>query len=337
MSMRSVALAAMAACASLAHAATTYSVQQLPCIRDAAGCSVSVPTALSPSGAFVLGASSKPTDGRLVGTVWSGHHARHLVTPASALADQHAINDRGLAAGSLFDDATTSSRAVHWTADGHVRELPPLVQGDSAEAFGISADGDVAGLELGQADNTWIPVVWHHHQPRALGLPAGVVGAYPRAMSPAGVMVGNGYDAANVSHAILWSNGSVVTIGPANAQASGVNDSGQVVGYSGAAAFVATASSISYLSSYGAAAQANAIDSHGMVVGSSQYGSIEGRAVRWVDGQMEDLNSMLDASAVSAGWVLLSAIAIDESGRIIALAHRGFENRTAVLLVPSGS
>jgi hypothetical protein len=331
MSMRSVAILAMAAAASLAHAAgpVAYSVRELPALNPSDPCT-GQPVALSPTSGLVVGTSCRHKGGQAAAVLWDDASARALHSSPASPTQPTAVNDRGLVAGTV-DDINLVGQAVLWGKDGRAHSLPPLAEGDSTEATGISATGDVAGLELNRADNRWIPVRWHQRQPTVLALPAGQVGAYPTAMSTKGVMAGRGYDATGASSAVLWNAGTATVVGPRNAIGLGVNDAGQVVGeyrpFPGVdGAFLAVGATTTILPMR----SASAINSAGVIVGDSN-----GVAVRWIAGDQQALTGLLDAEAQAAHWSLFFARAIDDEGRIVATGQRSGGEWTNVLLVPA--
>ena len=334
MSMRTVAILATAAAASLAHAANpvTYAVRELPPLK-AAPCPTGQPGALSPTSGLVVGTSCRRQGGQPAAVVWDGATSRALISPSADYTSPAAVNDRGQAAGWIDDSDLIHTQAVLWRNDGHVSPLAPLAEGDSTEAWGISATGDVAGLELNDGDNRWIPVQWHHRQPKLLALPASQVGGYVTTVSAQGVMAGRSYDATGAERAILWQGGSATLVGPKMSMALGVNDAGTVVGeyrpFPGVdGSFLATTTSTTILS----LRSASAINSAGVVVGDSG-----GQAVRWFNGQVQAFDTLLDAEARAAGWRFYFAGDIDDAGRVIATGERndGLGWRT-VELVPAG-
>lgn len=348
MSKRSIAFLATMAAASFAHAATTtYSVQPLPTLKHRDGCAARA-GALSPTTGFVIGTSCAHRSGLVEATTWNGARELPLHTPDNGIVDANAVNDGGQAVGTDFGPGLGNGAAVSWTKTGTIRYLAPLVPGDASEAFGIGANGDIAGLELHSPDNAWIPVLWHHGVPKALPMPPNQVSAYPRAMSPNGTMAGFAFDAANLSHAALWSNGTASVVGPAATPswAWGVNDRGQAVGsyrptqFGADLPFVATTTSFTPLPLlpghvFGLAM---AVDGQGVAVGYSSCGcGAPGTAVRWVQGHVDDLNALLDAASAAAGWVVSVATSIDAAGRITATGQQPGGQPVGVVLVPSGS
>jgi len=130
------------------------------------------------------------------------------------------------------------------------------------------------------------------------------------------------------SHATLWNGTSATdigTLGGTSSAAYGINNAGQVVGESNLAgdtlihATLWNGTSATDLGTLGGAhSSARAINSAGQVVGYSYINALNSdqHATLWNGTSVIDLNSLLDANAVSAGWVLRDATGINDSGWI---------------------
>jgi len=70
--------------------------------------------------------------------------------------------------------------------------------------------------------------------------------------------------------------------------------------------------------------QANAINSNGVIVGTSAVpvldGNLAAHAIIWQNGTITDLNSLLSLTDAGAGWVLKSANGINDNGWIVGEA-----------------
>lgn len=141
-------------------------------------------------------------------------------------------------------------------------------------------------------------------------------------------------------HATLWSDSITTDLGSFSgaSQASDINDKGQIVGSSNfASSIVATlwdGATLVDLGTLGGDSWANAINNNGQIVGESYLAeSIELRATLWNNFTIIDLNSFLDPSIVSAGWVLRSANDINNHGWIAGTAENTITGyRSAYLL-----
>lgn len=157
----------------------------------------------------------------------------------------------------------------------------------------------------------------------------------------------------NAAHAVLWSGASVFDLGTQGGTygegntlhsfASDINNSGQIAGYAiktSNAPYEAAlwdGASFRYLGALtGAVSFANALNDNGQVVG--YYGTpIDGiwHAALWDGADTFDLNDLLDASVVNAGWVLTNATAINDNGWIVGDAVNSISgDRRAFLMAP---
>ncbi|TYB42228.1 hypothetical protein [Actinomadura chibensis] len=205
-----------------------------------------------------------------------------------------AINDAGQIAGTGFDTGTA------WLyQNGRASVLPPLPGGHAAEAFGISADGQVLGLSSTSNDTSNAEAtVWRDGTPRDLGSLPGSTWSEAHAMNADGVVVG----AAGVGggefaprHPVMFSGGKVTDLWP---------DLGG--------------------STFGAA---QAINRSGTIVGDGRGGWVYSNGVR------TDLTTLIPASS---GMRITAAYGINDAGQIAASAVSTDNRRLsfAVLLTP---
>ena len=133
-------------------------------------------------------------------------------------------------------------------------------------------------------------------------------------------------------HAVLWQNGKPTDLGNLGGDgkafgiyATGVNDSGQVVGVSdttGDASFHGFFWQRGRITDLGtlkgdAYSLALAIDNHGMVLGTSLDANFNLRAVLWHNGEPTDLNTLVPANSILD---LQTACSINDHGDIIGFA-----------------
>jgi probable HAF family extracellular repeat protein len=191
-------------------------------------------------------------------------------------------------------------RAVLWE-NGTVTELELLSEkfGSQSAAYAINDSSQIVGWASGGAGIA--AVMWVGRFITDLGTLGGTRSvAY--AINNHGQVVGRsnimGDDGRQWRRAFLWQKGTIMrnlgTLGGAHSVAHGINDHAQVVG------------------------EAN--DTGGF-----------NRAFLWADGEMTDLNELIDPGS---GWILERALDINNEGRIVGVGvHNGA--RRAFLLVPT--
>ncbi|TCO59743.1 hypothetical protein [Actinocrispum wychmicini] len=243
----------------------------------------------------VVGTAYETLPVRQTAVVWHNGVPTDLhILPADGQVQARAVNDAGQIAGTGFD---TGSAWLY--QNGTTTVLPALPGGQAAEAFGISADGQVLGLsstsnDLSKAEAT----VWRGGTPRDLGSLPGSTWSEAHAMNPAGTVVG----AAGVGggefaprHPVVFAGGTVTDLWPD----LGGSTSGT----------------------------ANAINRAGTIVGDGRAGWVYSNGVR------TDLTTLIPAAS---GLTITAAYGINDAGQIVASAspvgnHR---QRLAVLLTP---
>jgi probable HAF family extracellular repeat protein len=219
-----------------------------------------------------------------------------------------AINNSGSVVGVL------GASAFRWTAANGIQSL--AIPAQNTGALAINSLGDVAGFgQIEGCGGTTRPVIWEvGGQARDVDL-TGLINSLP-------------------SHSLLC-----------NARATGINDDADVVGAVHVAVDVGGARPFAFLTRNGVSqpigelpvdpqssqmTEAYDINNNDHVVGTSN-----GRAFRWSAGAgIEDLNSLLDVSG--AGWILVSANAINDAGQIVGYGVRNGTLR-AFLLTPTGT
>src|SRR3954471_5850066 len=157
-----------------------------------------------------------------------------------------------------------------------------------------------------------------------------------------GLLVGLVLAVATAGHAIAapFVITDLGTLGGTFSIATGVNDVGQVVGYSATAdgvthAFLwqsGTMTDLGSLSAAGAGSRANGVNRLGQVVGNSTADDGDTHAFLWQSGTMADLNSLIPADS---SWVLRDATAINEAGQLVGWGMNGGQQRA--FLWQSGS
>ena len=198
-------------------------------------------------------------------------------------------------------------------------------------AYGINASGQVVGDSQIAGNTAQHATLWNGTTATDLGTLGGTQ-SIATGINASGQVAGYSYTAGNTAtHATLW-NGTTATdlgtLGGTYSVAYGINASGQVAGYSYTAGNTAlhatlwngtTATDLGTLG--GTNSATHGINASGQVVGwSYTAGNAAQHATLWNGSTLIDLNSFLDASKVSAGWVLTEAWAINDNGWIAGSA-----------------
>ncbi len=244
------------------------------------------------------------------------------------------INDAGQIAWTSVD-INKASHATVWN-NGVTSNLGTL-GGAQSDARGINTAGQIVG-QAQDANGVWRAVVWNNGQPSELSVPAGTSSWQADAVNNAGQIVGIGVrQLDNYRLPVMWAQGVATNLDAPWTQsyqihAYGINDVGQVVGSTKAPNDVDYYRAVLWDQGVGAlldmpsgyeAAEAKDINNAGQIVGFmlAKGPSFDARAATWINGQAIDLNSLLPASVVDAGWVLLGANAINEAGQIVGQAR----------------
>ncbi|WP_131739357.1 hypothetical protein [Actinomadura roseirufa] len=243
----------------------------------------------------VVGTAYNTLPIRQAPVVWRNGKLTDLgILPADGYVQARAINDAGQIAGSGLD----SGKAWLYQ-NGQTTFLPPLPGGNAAEAFGISADGQVLGLSSTSHDTSQaFATVWRNGTPTSLGSLPGSTWSEAHAMNSSGVVVGAaGVDGGEFAprHPVIFSGGKVVDLWP---------DLGG--------------------STSGAA---QAINKAGTIVGDGRGGWVYSNGVR------TDLDTLIPPDT---GLRISAAYGINDAGQIAATAvdPSNRHNRLAVLLTP---
>jgi probable HAF family extracellular repeat protein len=244
------------------------------------------------------------------------------------------INDRGLIAG--FAEDPDFPQAVLWSSIGGAQGLGPLTM-----AMAVNNHGTVVGNSGLFAFPAPFAVVWSG--------PNHVLAQLPLLPEPPPPLICIGHPASNalainnkghivgwvedpggcVGGAVEWEDGRITLLAPdvGNASvANGLNDRDDVVGVSGDHAFLYHRGTLSDLGTLpgDASSSASAINERGEIVGVSRdMAGVNSRAFIYVDGQMYNLNYLLDSASPIAGSVKLEeAAGINSHGWIAANGTR---------------
>ncbi len=267
--------------------------------------------------------------------------------PGSTFSRAFAINPRGWAVGEAFTPSPERSRAVMWR-DDRVLDLGTLDGATGAVANDINARGRVTGTSGGSA------FVWERGGMRPVGSLSSAPGATSRgnALADRGLVVGTARTDEQTSHAYLATprgrDHELRDLGAlggpqAFSTALGVNDRAQVVGESivapGSGTYRAFRWERGQMTDLGSVrglrhSRATDVNARGVVVGHASgfysFPTLDGAAVLWDRDEAVDLNERIPTDS---GWVLRSAEAIDDAGRIVGFGS--FDGQTrAFLLTP---
>ena len=265
--------------------------------------------------------------GQIVGTssntaiYWNGSTAITLESRGGGSA-AYSINNIGQIVGS------SGTRAILW--NGYVpTTLPNVPGGDASSAGAINDMGQIVGS--GNVDNCCPgQAIFWSDPTTASNLGIGL-GSIATGINNAGQIIG--YD---VIGTFLQQGDKTDYF--SSGMALGINDRGQIVGSVDhhAAAWhspPATPTSLSFLAGYSSSA-ALAINNTGAIFGeivgysstSDIYDDRTSHATLWENTMAIDLNSLLPASTVEAGWIVTNARGINDSGSIIGDAFNTHSN-----------
>ncbi len=303
------------------------------------GGAITSATGINSSG-DIVGFSDNPN----VGTrafLWRNGTMTDLGTlGGSCCAAAYGINDSGTVVGMV----TPSQIPFRYTSVSGMVRLGPFSPLTLNEVDAINGTGQIVGQ--GQDFNVpsapFVAMIYYNGTVQRLA-PTELGPSWPQAVNAFGQAAGFTYDFdPNNTHACLFSGGQVYDLGilPGGfrSEAEGINDSGQVVGFSVTTnfderAFIYSAGTMTDLGTLGAPggySHAYGINNAGQVVGES-----DGRAfIYTAGGGMVDLNSVTNLGGF---MVLRQARAINASGQIAGYGDFSDGNEHAFLLTPTTS
>ncbi|MXS83739.1 PEP-CTERM sorting domain-containing protein [Nitrosomonas oligotropha] len=259
------------------------------------------------------------------------------------------INDSGQVVGSSYLGNIFNQHAFITGPNGNGMTDLGTLGGISSGASGINDSGQVVGGSYTAS--------WNSHAfitgPNGLGMTdLGTLGggsSWALGINNSGQVVGSSYLAGNFTQDafITGPNGIGMTdlgtlgghnsMGVIDGAASGINDSGQVVG----GAFTASGNFDAFITGPngigmtdlgtlgGDYSYASGINDSGEVVGAAATAAGEDHAFIFSHGEMTDLSSL--APVVAAGWTDISALSINNNGQIVGFGHH-HGNHEAFLL-----
>lgn len=255
---------------------------------------------------------------------WSS--VQYTVTDLGELAGSNAngVNDIGQVVGSKSFGGGPTHAFLY--SNGVMTDLGVL---ESSHHYSSATDINDAGLVVGSsmiAENTSSqrPVLFSGGTVTNLGSLGGGYG-FAGGINSAGQVVGLSSDANGVTHAFLWSNGTMIDLGSLEGSggyscAYGINDNTQVVGvsvFSGAnRGFLwegGVMTDLGDLAEGTGNTRAYAINNLGQVVGESWQDSSASHAFVWQNGAMSDLGVLPGANGSLAEGINDSGVVVGTS------------------------
>jgi probable HAF family extracellular repeat protein len=261
-----------------------------------------------------------------------------------------AINDLGQVAGVGGPDPYAPPLGAYIYSNGQTTQIPVY------PIFGFNNSGQIASYVNGSQPNSLEGIVYNTSNGSTQVLPAlpGAYQVFPTAINNLGQVVGNtffgnsgsfsaGATSGYWGHPFLVSGGKAIdlgSLGGTNANATAINDSGQVVGWSSLTnnlfthAFLYANGKMVDLGTLPgfAGSQATSINAQGQIVGNAYMANGSSfNAFLYSNGVMTNLNSLIDPKS---GWTIEFAQSINNLGQILALAYND-TTESEVLLTPT--
>jgi uncharacterized membrane protein len=349
----------IAAAASLcsAFAQPRFSLRELPV---PAGYDNTAPYQINDQG-YVAGFSSRASDSYAeTATVWKDGGVKllgRLKDGTYSIAT--AINSKGVAAG---DGDDGDGRPLGWVSSGSSIVNFFSNNGGNTRPIAINDSGLIGGYYIKGFSSQWRGAIWKVDAkdprkstittlPTLSGGDPTTATAISFAFNKSMQAAGWAGDSTIGQHAVLWNNDaahSIVDLGVFGYDWSSVgnslNDLGQVVGsshppfgsravlWNNDAAHTAIELPLLPGDNYG---DAQLVNNDAMAVGFSAYGEpgtwniSPSRTVVWIEGEVYDLQSILDESAT--GWTISNVSSINNLGQLACLAMRNGVFRAVVL------
>ncbi len=269
----------------------------------------------------------------------AGTYTRYQSLPGGKEVQVGNVNDLGHTAGWIYlGEEADANIPVRY--DGAV-PTPLQVLGGGTQAHhtvarSINNHDQLVG-EVGSNDHGIIrPVRWDGTAVTDLGTLGGTSGT-ANDINDAGAIVGESHTPNDASlHATHWNGSTITDLGSLGgySAASGINEAGQIVGYSYVDVENTTYSAVKWLSQADAPLDlpslpgtyddmAIQLNNVGQVVGYSMVDGVESAATLWDGDQVIDLNDFLPAELATSGWRLTHAADINDHGVIVGIAKNG--------------
>lgn len=341
-------------CASLAGAADSYTIEELPTLGGNASSALGINAA-----GDVVGFAKLP-GGEFRAVRYAGGVLTDLGTLGGNFSNAYDINDAGRISGQAESDTFPPGTRFAFFTDPGDPDLTALQNEPNrynAIARTVNKSGQLAGVSL--TIDTVRPVIWDSF---------GQIFPLPMFIPPAGGEAqGDVWDSNAANDLVGWSlsvdpgsgfigrraalwptgdpGGTIVdlgTLGGNGSEARGINDLGQIVGYAGRPdgvthAFLRENGVMQDLGDLSVAEEvtswARGINADGVVVGFSQVSAGSGfEAFVWEAGVMRNLNDLIPAGS---GWALEQAAAINGSGQIVGEGTAPNGEQRGFILTPA--
>jgi probable HAF family extracellular repeat protein len=272
--------------------------------------------------------------------VYSNGTMTNLGTLNDVYSQGNSINVSGEVAGDASKPGPSIEAAL-WTGTTAVDlgALAPLSSGSWSIANGINDSGQVVGYwasSEGQINTGAHPWLYSNGTMTSLPEPSGLTAPScdPGAINNSGLIIGScATNNGGTSHAVLWQNGTVTTLGTLGGlqvtDLTGINNNGQIVGWGE----TSTGATHGFLDSNGTVTDLgaflpNGLNDNGVIIGTE----LNGGAFIYSGGTVQDLNNLIPANS---GYTITDAAAINDNGQIIAQASDATTSEAAVLLTPN--
>jgi len=281
---------------------------------------------------FVTGMNDEGTLGLTVSTesntnvyLWRHGTTTNIggLTASATFVEGGALNDLGQVVGTTSSAKTGQSVGFLWQF-GHATQLPSPANSTAAFASTINLLGQVAGQAYDE-NSISHAVTWNRGQVTILpGVPNSQF-TEPVGINLTGEIAGISYDENEMPTAVIWRKG-VLTVALSDAMPNGLNDLGQIVGFSNGAPFIWEANTVTVLPLIGTGAEgsAEAINDRGQIVGTETTSAGTTEALLWQGSgaAVVNLNTLVAKSDPLRPYVTLSeGTLINNLGQIVATGN----------------
>jgi len=322
--------------------AQTYSVKDLGALQDLAGRTDAGPNGINNAGQVV---ESNVTGGAYRALVFNGSW-----TNLGTLGGNESLGSSINEAGQVVGNSLTSGGLTHafvWIpgGGGGVPGNPQMVDlgtlgGSGSQAYGINRSGQISGFA--QTSRNEHAFVFSGGTMTDIGASlSGMPNSFGYSINSSGQVAGTAYNSSySTSHAFFFDGATTKdlgTFGGQSASALAINDQAQITGYVTGTngfdrAFRYTAGVMTDLATLGGHySYGLSINNSNVIVGGSFLDSRDTIYHAFIAGAnlLVDLNGMLDASG--AGWTLVEARAINDSGQIAGVGTYAGAKHTFLL------